>query len=82
MKIIRIIMLLGLLPLLASCSSDGLGFDSAEQAGAGRRTGRSNQAVVSETGSRFLQTDHRRIGVWRLYRGVSCYHPSGIGYYG
>ena len=31
MKIIRIIMLLGLLPLLASCSSDGLGFDSAEQ---------------------------------------------------
>lgn len=34
MKIIRIIMLLGLLPLLASCSSDGLGFDSAEQAGA------------------------------------------------
>ena len=35
MKIIRIIMLLGLLPLLASCSSDGLGFDSAEQAGAG-----------------------------------------------
>ncbi len=74
-------MLLGLLPLLASCSSDGLGFDSAEQAGAGqvtfrfrlagrchcrgahpqrtagtdspyvvchsRRTGRSNQAVVS-----------------------------------
>lgn len=36
MKIIRIIMLLGLLPLLASCSSDGLGFDSAEQAGQGR----------------------------------------------
>ena len=36
MKIIRIIMLLGLLPLLASCSSDGLGFDSAEQAGAGQ----------------------------------------------
>lgn len=38
MKIIRIIMLLGLLPLLASCSSDGLGFDSAEQAGAGQVT--------------------------------------------
>ena len=31
-------MLLGLLPLLASCSSDGLGFDSAEQAGAGQVT--------------------------------------------
>ena len=38
MKIIRIIMLLGLLPLMASCSSEGLGFDSAEPVGAGQVT--------------------------------------------
>ena len=42
MKIIRIIMLLGLLPLMANCSSDGLGFDSAEQAGAGQEIGRAS----------------------------------------